>query len=243
MGTQAIAAYGMTIQWNGELLAEVSNISGPGISFDTVPASHYTSPQHFKEFIAGFGDGGEVNLECSFIPGDTAGQVAFITDAFAKTVREVIITYPAAAGTIWTFDGLVTHLAFTQPMDNKLGFTATIKVSGVPELGITESTGATVMVGIEETGTAALDFVPDFDVALFTYGILVDTASTWIKLTVTAAGVITVSVDGGSETTLTTEVQSGEIAIGAADSISKVLVKVKEATKAAKSYTLYVARP
>jgi hypothetical protein len=239
--SSAVASYGLTFKWNGNLLAEVTNVEGPGIKFDTIDVTHYASPEAFKEFIAGFGDGGEVTLECNFIPSDTAGQVAFITDAKAKTVREVIITTPA--GTTWTFDALVTSLEFKEPLEEQLGFTATLKVSGNPTLGITLSTGMSAMTGIEENTGAALTFNPTFAIAKFAYAVAVNTASDWIKLTPTAATHTIVVSNGTDEQIVSSGNQSGEIALGVAGTLTTVTVTVQESGKVAKVYTIYVSRP
>lgn len=233
--TQAIAAYGTTLSWNGETLAEITNISGPGISFDTIDATHYTSTDHFKEFIAGFGDGGEVTIEGNFIPGDTDGQVAFITDAFAKTVREVIVTLSPSATTLtWTFDALVTKLDFAQPMDNKLGFTATLKVSGVPALGITAATGPS---GLVVTGnvSGALTLTPTY--AAGTYEYATDGSSdASVTVTVTAAGADTITVNGSA---VTSGVPSSSISL-TSGAITTITVVVGETGKVSKTYTIRI---
>ena len=242
MVTQAIAAYGTTLTWDGAVIAELTNISGPGVKFDTIDVTNYSSPSAFKEFIAGFGDGGDVKIEGNFIPGDTLGQIAFITDAFAKSVKEAIITLPTAAAVSWTFDALCTSLEFTQPLEKQLGFSATLKVSGVPVIGLTISADAGALTGIEENAGAALVFTPAFAGATYSYAVHpVNTASTWIKLTLTCAGVLTATVLG-IEYPLVTTVQSGQIAIDAADSLTVVSIKCQEAGHVAKFYTIYIPR-
>jgi hypothetical protein len=244
--TLAKPGYGTVLNWDGVDIAEVSNISGPTLSIDTIDATHYTSPSQFKEFIAGFGDGGEITFECNFIGSDTLGQQAFITDAYAKSTKEVIITLSSPIVATWTFDGVVTGLDFAQPMDNKLSFTATIKVSGIPVLAVNTSLGLTTLTGIEENAGAALDFVPNFLNATYLYTILVNTASTWVKVTATQLTnphTIKYRVNDGAWSTLASGVQSGEIAIGAANSFTEIELTTYEVGKIAKNYTLYIGRP
>ena len=245
--TLAKAGYGTVLNWDGEDIAEVSNISGPSLSIDTIDATHYTSPSQFKEFIAGFGDGGEITFECNFIGSDTLGQQAFITDAYAKSVKEVIITLSSPIIATWTFDGVVTGLDFAQPMDNKLSFTATIKVSGVPTLAVNTSLGLTTLTGIEETGTAALDLVPNFLNTIYAYATaLINTASTWVKVTptqLTNPHTIQARINNGTWTTLTSGALSGGIAIGAANTLTELEIRCYEVGKLYKTYTIYIARP
>jgi predicted secreted protein len=244
MVTAAVASYGTTLKWNTQLIAEVTDISGPGIKVDTIDVTSYSSPDAFKEFIAGFGDGGEVSIEANFIAGDTLGQIAFITDAFAKTVREAIITYPAAAAVDWTFDALVTSIEFKEPLEEQLGFTATLKISGKPVIGITASGGITALTGIEETAVAALVFNPPFLASTLLYVCdPINTGSDWVKLTVTAAA-HTITVDClGVTYPCTSGVQSGAITIGAAGTVTLLVIKAVETGKVAQYTTIYVARP
>jgi len=241
--TEAIAAYGTTLQWNAQPLAELTSISGPSISIDTIDVTHYGSASGFKEFIAGFGDGGEVTLEGNFLPGDTDGQYAFKVDAFAKAVREVIITFPAAAATTWTFNGLVTSLDFDEAKEEQLKFSATIKISGVPALAITASTGMATLTGKEQTLEAALVFVPAFAIGTFTYTVTVDTASDWVTLTPTADS-HTITITCGTQIqTVTSTYESTSIILGLAGTTTTITVKVQQSGKVAKTYTLYISRP
>ncbi len=94
----------------------------------------------------------------------------------------------------------------------------------------------------EETDGAALTFLPTFAIANLPYNVTVDTTSTWIKLTVTAAGHTITAKAAGISYPLTSTVQSGEIAIGAAGSVTDVVISVKETAKTAKFYTIHVYR-
>jgi predicted secreted protein len=232
--TSAVAAYGTTLKWNGTALAELRSISGPGISFDTIDATHYTSASQFKEFIAGFGDGGEVGIEGSFIAGDTAGQIAFITDAWAKTVREAIITYSTVTVT-WTFNAMVTNFEMQEPMDGLIGFTATLKVSGVPTLGITQEDQ---LSGLTLT-TATL--FPSFDAAIYTYN--AGTAGTSVTVTPTCAGADSIKVyaDGVLVSSLASGGTSGAIAI-TVDANVKIEVKCVGTGKVDRTYTINLAK-
>ena len=53
-------------------VGEVVDLSAPGISKDTVDATHSESPERWKEFIAAFKDGGECSVETHFNPGSNA---------------------------------------------------------------------------------------------------------------------------------------------------------------------------
>lgn len=241
--TLATAGYGTILEWNAQPIAEVTNISGPTLSIDTIDATHYTSPQEFKEFIAGFGDGGEISMECNLIPSDALGQIALITDAYAKTVRAVTIDVGDPVMVDWSFDGLITKLDFAQPMDNKLSFSITIKISGVPTMGVTATADLTTLTG-EDSALGALTFLPAFLGTKYSYNISVATGITYIKVTptlLTSTTTITQDTDSFSQTVASAAL-SGTIALKAALSITVVTLKVRTPGNIAKTYTLHIYR-
>lgn len=242
--TNAIAATGATLTWNGQAVAEITKISGPSISVDMLDVTVHGSTDSFREFIAGLRDGGEVTIEGKFHSGDTDGQIAFITDMTAGTSRTAVITGPTAAAFTWTFTGLGSAFSIDEPHDAELTFTATIKVSGKPVLAVTASGNLTGLTGIEENAGAALTFLPAFAAAKKSYNVTVNTASTYIKLTPTLAGAtITITTDADdSSQDVASGAQSGTIAITDA-AVTTVTLDVKEPGKVANRYTLYIYCP
>jgi predicted secreted protein len=234
---------GLTLSWDGEELMEITSLSGPNSKIDTIDKTHYGSADNYREFMATFIDAGEVSLEGNFISGDTDGQIAMIADFQARSKKEAIITLPAASATTWTFDAIITSLTFSQPLDGKLGISATLKISGAATLGTTASTGMSACTGVEENGGGAITLAPAFAIGKFYYTTSVNTASGYIKLTPTAASHTITVISLGVKTTVATTEQSGEIAIGAADSCTLVTVQVYEAGKTVKVYRIYVYRP
>lgn len=243
MATAALLGHGCVLEWNAQPIAEITSLGGPSIRIDSIDVTNHDSLYKFREFIVGLGDGGEISLEFNFIPGDTPGQIAFINDARARTPRSVALTLPPDAATEWNFDGFVTALDFDDPIDNQLSGSATIKITGKPELNVTLSTGMSGLTGIEDNVGAALTFVPAFAIGTFTYGVVVNALSDWVKLTPTAAShTITITVGSASQV-IASGAQSGELALGAADSVTLITVKVQETGKVAKTYSIYVTRP
>ena len=87
-----------------------------------------------REFLQGIRDGGEVSIEGNHVPSDD-GQAAMYThfngDGDGGGLEAMIITFPDASK--WTFNAIVTNYqAGDAPYDGKLGFSATLKISGVP---------------------------------------------------------------------------------------------------------------
>lgn len=142
MASSGVAAWGTLFSWNAHDLAELTSISGPGESMDAIDLTSHDSADAFKEFVAGLHDGGDISVEGNFIKGDSDGQIAMHTDFQAGTAKTWIIKHPAWVETSHEFpqvtaSGLVTAFELTYPMDGKIGFTATIKVTGKPVLKVT----------------------------------------------------------------------------------------------------------
>lgn len=117
----------------GHQIAELQNIGGPNQKVNLIDASNMDSPNGYNEFIAGMGEGGEVNFEGNFLNG--ASQAQAITDFQAKTVRNFAVVIPLlAAPATWTFSGFFSALDWSSKFDDKLGFTGSIKISGKPTL-------------------------------------------------------------------------------------------------------------
>jgi predicted secreted protein len=125
-----IAAFGTTLSWNAQEIAELTSIGGPAVGVDTIDISSHDSASAFREFVAGFGDAGEVSLEGNFYPGDINGQQALLDDMLARTERAIIITFPDT--TTFSCDAICTAFEPSAPFDDKLSFSATLKLTGLP---------------------------------------------------------------------------------------------------------------
>lgn len=238
-------AWGTTLTRAGNPIAELTSITGPSHTADTIDVTDLSAASGARKFIAGLKDAGDLSMDGSFYPGDTLGQVAMHADWLAGTERAYVLTFPAAMGANLSFNAFVTAFAVGAPVDGKVPFSATLKLNGVPTLNVTASNNITVLTGIEENAGAALDFVPNFAAGTYTYAVdVINTASTWVKFTATfAAGTCTVWVGGVLIETLVSTVQSGAIAIGAANSVTDITLQVKEANKVATTYVIRIPRP
>jgi predicted secreted protein len=240
MTTAAIAGYGTTLKRDGNAIAELTSISGPSKARDTIDVTNFGSPDTYREFIAGMKDGGEVGIEGNFIASDTDGQVGLDTDFEAGTIQDFIITFPDS--TTWTFTAIVTKFETTDTFDGKVGFSASLKVSGKPTLGVTLSADITTIAYEDSVG--AKTSLPVWVATTYLYTVTINTASTYIKLTVTDATAASIIAEcGGVEYSLTTTVQSGQITVGAAATTTLLTVTVKDTAKSPKTYTIYVVRP
>lgn len=237
--TSAKSGFGTDLTWNSVVIAEVVNVSGPSQSRDMIEVTNHDSADGFKEFIAGLIDGGEISIEGNFIAGDAAGQIAFHTDLQAGAGRTVWVVMPMSVGAALSLSGIGSGFEQSFPHDSKIGVSGTLKVTGKPTLYTTQSTGISNLTGIQEQGGAALTITPVIAAGSYEYVCPVNTASTWVKLTVTA-GSHTIYIQG---TSVASGAQSGGIALGAAGTNTEIFIMAYESNKAPRLYKLTVERP
>lgn len=241
MTTSAIAAFGVALTRNGNTIAEITNIGGLEVNRDMIDVTSHGSSDTYKEYIPGLKDSAEMTIEGNFKAGDTDGQIGLLTDFEAGTLQVFVLTFPTGITAAFTFNAYVSKFkAGDFPVDGKLPFSATLKISGKPTLAITASGNLTDLSGIEENGGSALTFLPTFAAAKKKYNVTINTASTYIKVTPTLAGAtIKIYINGTYNQSVASGAQSGTIAVTDA-AITEVRLDVIETGKVANSYWLYV---
>lgn len=118
-----------------EELAEITSISGPDKSRNTIDVTSLDSTDNYKEFIGGLRDAGQIQLEMNFT---AATYNKLNADFESEDLKSYEIILPDAEKSSFTFNGLVTNLSMNMPLDDKISATATIKISGV----VTEASGS-----------------------------------------------------------------------------------------------------
>lgn len=113
------------------MIAELTNFTPPALQREMQDATHSQSPGGWREFIAGLKDGGEAQFEGNFIPGSATDKRlrAAQIETFKRSYR---ITWPN--GAVWEFAGFVTAYEPEGPIEDKMTFSLTIKVTGRPAL-------------------------------------------------------------------------------------------------------------
>jgi hypothetical protein len=146
MPSKAIPAYGTLLKRSTAdagaatpayvTLGEVKSISGPSTEVSTIDVTTHSSAAdgNFREFIPSLIDGGTIEAELNWVPGDTS-HVALWEDLNDRVKRDFqIITIPSAEATPEhaeiTFTGYVTAFPMEFPTDDVQSATLTIKISG-----------------------------------------------------------------------------------------------------------------
>lgn len=113
-------------------IANLTNIGGVDISADDIDATSHDS-DGYREFVQGLKDAGEVSVEGNF--DGSASQEALATLLDSGDTVAMTIVFPESVAT-WSFNGYVKQLGTEAPFDDKIGFSATIKVTGKPTLTV-----------------------------------------------------------------------------------------------------------
>lgn len=111
-------------------VADVSNITPPGIARDTIEVTSHGSPDGWKEYLGGLKDGGEVTIEVNY---DPTKHDVLAGDLDTGDPKNYKIVFPGTLGE-WAFTAVLTGFAPEAPVDDKLSAELTYQVSGKPTL-------------------------------------------------------------------------------------------------------------
>lgn len=121
-----------------QLVAERVSIGGPSMSRDAPDVTHMDSPNGWREFIPGLKDAGELTVEGNFVPEDASqnGETGLLSEFYSDVRARWRLTFPLSGspGVVWEMSGIMTGFELDIPVDDKLAFTSTIKVSGEPTI-------------------------------------------------------------------------------------------------------------
>ena len=131
--SEGISGYGVTLSHSAvpatsyAAVGEITNVGGPDITADDIDLSHAASPDQVREYIAGFGDGGELNIDVIYNAGDTSAVYAVW-----RIKRTWKVTLPD--GVTWTCVGYLRDIGTETPHDDKVTANWVIKLTGKPAL-------------------------------------------------------------------------------------------------------------
>jgi predicted secreted protein len=143
-----LSAHGTKFYWDdtpgpdGDAIGEVTNVTGPSTSVDTIDVTSHDSAG-WREFVAGLGDFGELRFDINFHPAVAANnQIALFTDMIDHQERYITIEIPADPNWETPTDeyyfwapGYIVGFEMAAPFDDKLSASVTVKLSGVPQHG------------------------------------------------------------------------------------------------------------
>ena len=115
----------------------LSSIGGVEVSSETTDVTALDNVSGYKDYLGGFKDGGEVPLE-GFLDGEDKGQEAMYAAFESQEEKDFSIVFPEKIGKTWSFKGIVTKFATNAAVGDAVKFSASVKVSGKPELKKTQ---------------------------------------------------------------------------------------------------------
>jgi len=113
---------GTTVSIGGSAVAEILDVTPPGMSRESIATSHMGSTTAHSFLPSKLYDGGEVGLEIAFDP----NWAVPISDDAAS----VVITFPDSGSSTWTFNAFVTGYEPADPLEDRMTATLTLKVTG-----------------------------------------------------------------------------------------------------------------
>lgn len=143
MATDALSAHGTLFKMGDAAspevfttLGRVKDISGPSMSGTVIDVTDQESADHFKEFIMGLLDAGEITFEINWNPaltthGNTTGGVLW----WFRTRRKgnIQLVFFTSAGTFTlTIAAIIPAFGPGSPMDGAQTSAVTFKLSGPP---------------------------------------------------------------------------------------------------------------
>lgn len=125
----ATASVGTVFKIGTSAVGELSSISGPAPSADTIDTTALDNASGYKTFIQSFKDGGEVSLE-GFFNYEDAGQAALIAAFESGAASACSVVFPEDIGQTLTFSAIVTGYEIGTSVEDAITFSVTLKVSG-----------------------------------------------------------------------------------------------------------------
>jgi len=111
-------------------VTELTSISGPQFSSDDIDVTTHNSANKFREFVKGLTDAGEIEIEGNM--NDTDYDTIYAA-AITTTIQSMTITLPTTpSATVWYANGYIKGFETEIPSDDKINFTATAKITGMP---------------------------------------------------------------------------------------------------------------
>jgi hypothetical protein len=114
-------------------IAEVKDITGPGLSVEFAEMTHQQSPGGFREYKPTFKNSGEVTFKCNFLPDNTTqgfSTTGLLDDYNDGTLRDFQLLFPDTGATLCSFSAYVANIQPAAPMANALELNVSLRVSG-----------------------------------------------------------------------------------------------------------------
>ena len=115
-------------------VAEVKDITGPGVTLDVLDVTNQDSPGGFEEIIPSIRRGGEVDFDVNFNPANAThdGHTGLLYLAKNKVKVGWRLQFNDVNDSYVAFDGYVTSFQWKAPVAGVLAATTKVRVTGQP---------------------------------------------------------------------------------------------------------------
>lgn len=117
-------SFGVTVTLGGTAIGKLTDANISGRDVNNIDITTHGSPGS-REFIGGLIDNGSLELTGNYDI-DNAGQLAL--SGWEAQTKVAIVTL--SDGTVFTFSAIVGPLNTTNPLDDKVEFTCSLKITG-----------------------------------------------------------------------------------------------------------------
>lgn len=132
-----VAAYGTNLYrgttGGGTVIAQVSNISGPALSADTIDVTNHASTNAWEEVVIGILRSGEITLDIVYDPANATHKNAgngLLADFLGRASTTYTLEFPDSATTEWAFSAFVTGFTPSAPHAGALTAAVSFKLTG-----------------------------------------------------------------------------------------------------------------
>jgi hypothetical protein len=125
------SAFGTALLRGATEIAQVNNISGPGLSLDTEDVTTHDQTTAWEELVGTILRSGEVSLDLVYDPLAATHKNAaggLIADLISRTEVTYSLVFPGSV--TWTFNALVTGFEPGAPVAGALGASVKMKLTG-----------------------------------------------------------------------------------------------------------------
>ena len=221
----------------GDACAKLTSIDGLNLDSDEAETTSFDSPGGYEEIIQTVRRSGEVSAEGFFVPSNVVQQQLY-SDYTSGEILDWAIVFPESMGAAWIFQAFVKGIETGVEVNDGVPFNMTLRVTGQPELVLTNSAGISALT--VEDGVGAITLSPTFANDEYLYiGEAASGAQDEVTFTVAAVD-HAITVNG---TTITHNVESDAFALGAAGSNTLFRIVVQEENQVPVAYDIYIIRP
>lgn len=117
-------------------IAEVKDISGPGVTLDVIDVTNQDSPDRYEEIIPSIRRGGEVDFDVNFVPADPTHDdstgLNFLANNALKRAYRLLLNDPESS--YYKFTAYVVGFTPKAPVVGVLAATVKLRVTQKPVL-------------------------------------------------------------------------------------------------------------